>query len=74
MIKRKALWRNDGFGVLGGFQNVNTHVVENKVKDIVSKFEVNISDGITKGTGNAQRSEIDEVIKNDYDINGNLIN
>ena len=41
----------DGVGALGRFQDVNTHVVENKVKDLVSKFEVNISDGITKGTG-----------------------
>ncbi|MFJ5771008.1 HNH endonuclease [Psychrobacillus sp. NPDC093180] len=27
-----------------------------------------------KGTGNVKGSEIDEVIKNDYDINGNVIN
>jgi hypothetical protein len=28
----------------------------------------------SKGTGNVHRSEIDEVIKKDYDINGNVIN
>lgn len=44
-----------------------------------TSFELKIEDvkGIgksTKGTGNVHRSDIDEVIKNDYDINGNLIN
>ena len=48
----------DGVGALGRFQDVNTHVVENKVKDLVSKFEVNISDGITKGTGNGSSAVI----------------
>ena len=48
----------DGVGALGRFQDVNTHVVENKVKDLVSKFEVNISDGITKGTGNGSSGVI----------------
>ncbi len=35
----------------------------------------NLESGGVKGTGNAvHRSEIDEVIKNDYDIDGNLVN
>ena len=43
-----------------------------------TSFELKIEDvngiGKSKGTGNVHRSDIDEVIKNDYDINGNLIN
>ena len=42
----------DGVGAVGRFQDVNTHVVENGLKDLVSNFKVNISEGITKGTGN----------------------
>ncbi|QIW19756.1 HNH endonuclease [Bacillus thuringiensis] len=35
----------------------------------------NLESGEVKGTGNTvHRSEIDEVIKNDYDIDGNLVN
>src|SRR5690625_2877012 len=49
----------------------NTHAVENI-------FRAKIDDvkgiGKSKGTGNVHRSDIDEVIKNDYDINRNLIN
>ncbi|NMD71603.1 HNH endonuclease [Bacillus sp. DNRA2] len=55
---------------------VNTHRIENGLRNYVSRIEgVKSSSGGTKGTHiDTYRSEIDEVIKNDYDINGNLIN
>ena len=49
----------------------NTHAVENIFR---AKIEDVNGIGKSKGTGNVHRSDIDEVIKNDYDINGNLIN
>ncbi|MFB6468426.1 HNH endonuclease [Cytobacillus sp. Hz8] len=49
-----------------------THVFGDKVRRMLGEMDgVNVG---TKGTVNVHRSEIDEVIKNDYDINGNLIN
>ncbi len=58
--------------IVSGSKVENTHAVENffraKIEDVKG-----IGKG-SKGTGHVHRSEIDQVIKNDYDINGNLIN
>ncbi len=65
-----------GNKVLAHDSAVNTHSIENGLRDYVSRIEgVKSSSGGNKGTHiDIYRSEIDEVIKNDYDINGNLIN
>ncbi|MEN2768981.1 HNH endonuclease [Ornithinibacillus xuwenensis] len=52
----------------------NTHFFANKISDMMGVSDDAASVGV-KGTGNrVHHTEIDEVIKNDYDINGNLIN
>ena len=59
------------------YQATNTHFFENEITGVVKRFKgVNIGGmGVSNGAGkNIHRSEIDEVIKNDYDINGNLVN
>ncbi|WP_249927470.1 HNH endonuclease, partial [Heyndrickxia sporothermodurans] len=63
----------DGFGNMGNVQKPveNSHAAENYFTARLKKNGIN---GGGAGNKNVHRSEIDEVIKNDYDINGNLIN
>ncbi|WP_246140813.1 HNH endonuclease [Bacillus marasmi] len=65
-----------GNKILAHDSAVNTHSIENGLRDYVSRIEgVKSSSGGNKGTHiDIYPSEIDEVINNDYDINGNLIN
>ncbi|KIQ86368.1 hypothetical protein RW25_13085 [Bacillus sp. L_1B0_8] len=78
---KSASFEVEGNGLLlskqGGtdFQSwVNKHHTESNkiIDDKIKGVEASLA---SKGTGNTvHRSEIDEVIKNDYDIDGNLVN
>ncbi|MDY0404689.1 T7SS effector LXG polymorphic toxin [Virgibacillus sp. 179-BFC.A HS] len=61
-----SFWGGRVAGV--GVKKASTHLNVNQVEK-----NRKVSTG-AKGTGKVHRSEIDEVIKNDYDKNGNLIN